>query len=282
NHAPVARNDAYQVDRGNVLKSDNVATVEQDFSSDPGWTSHGNNQGGNEFGYQDGKIGGRFTRSSSARHYGDTNLASPISFDLPFSASGSFRAEDINHPDFGNGMMFGHFTVGGPDEGVQNGPFKVGIGLTDNSQGNVLWWYGGILDNSGLAMDAVGHVVLELKSDHEWSYNWNPEGGQGHGSLTVTLDGKASTLELSQQQRQMLTGSMNAFGLAGNPASHPNSGMFADISIDNVSYTSSQGQGVLANDSDPDGDAIESHLVRDVQHGTLALAKDGTFTYTPD
>lgn len=39
--------------------------------------------------------------------------------------------------------------------------------------------------------------------------------------------------------------------------------------------------GVLDNDSDLDGDRIAAALVTDVAHGTLSLAGDGSFTYTP-
>jgi VCBS repeat-containing protein len=42
------------------------------------------------------------------------------------------------------------------------------------------------------------------------------------------------------------------------------------------------GPGVLANDSDPDGDALAAELVTGPAHGTLALSPDGGFTYTPD
>ncbi|MBI5494768.1 MAG: tandem-95 repeat protein [Deltaproteobacteria bacterium] len=39
--------------------------------------------------------------------------------------------------------------------------------------------------------------------------------------------------------------------------------------------------GVLANDLDPDLDALTAHVVSDVAHGTLTLAADGSFTYQP-
>jgi hypothetical protein len=39
---------------------------------------------------------------------------------------------------------------------------------------------------------------------------------------------------------------------------------------------------VLANDDDPDGDALTAVLVDDVTDGSLALNDDGSFTYTPD
>ena len=40
--------------------------------------------------------------------------------------------------------------------------------------------------------------------------------------------------------------------------------------------------GVLANDSDVDGDGLTAVLVTDVGHGSLTLNADGSFTYTPD
>jgi VCBS repeat-containing protein len=40
--------------------------------------------------------------------------------------------------------------------------------------------------------------------------------------------------------------------------------------------------GVLANDSDGDGDSLHTVLGVNVAHGTLALAADGSFVYTPN
>ena len=39
--------------------------------------------------------------------------------------------------------------------------------------------------------------------------------------------------------------------------------------------------GVLGNDPDPDGDALEAQLVTGPSHGTLTLNLDGSFVYTP-
>ena len=39
--------------------------------------------------------------------------------------------------------------------------------------------------------------------------------------------------------------------------------------------------GVLANDSDIDGDPLSAILVSDVSNGSLTLNPDGSFTYTP-
>ena len=55
------------------------------------------------------------------------------------------------------------------------------------------------------------------------------------------------------------------------------------------SYTTAEGTaltvdapGVLANDSDPDGDTLTAVLVGNPGHGTLALNPNGSFVYTPD
>jgi VCBS repeat-containing protein len=45
--------------------------------------------------------------------------------------------------------------------------------------------------------------------------------------------------------------------------------------------TQLNGTSVLANDSDPDGDALSAVQIAGPAHGTLALAANGTFSYTP-
>ena len=40
--------------------------------------------------------------------------------------------------------------------------------------------------------------------------------------------------------------------------------------------------GVLSNDTDPDGDALEAVLLGGPTNGTLALAADGSFSYQQD
>ncbi len=40
-------------------------------------------------------------------------------------------------------------------------------------------------------------------------------------------------------------------------------------------------KGVLANDSDPDGDSLTAWLVTGPSRGTLSLNQDGSFTYWP-
>ncbi len=69
------------------------------------------------------------------------------------------------------------------------------------------------------------------------------------------------------------------------------------VGVDNIgpiagddSYVVTQGttfeiaaaDGVLANDSDPDGDALSAEIVTSAVHGILVLSADGAFSYTPE
>lgn len=51
--------------------------------------------------------------------------------------------------------------------------------------------------------------------------------------------------------------------------------------VDEDALLSVLAPGVLANDSDSDGDALAARLVQDVAHGTLSLNANGSFTYSP-
>ena len=53
------------------------------------------------------------------------------------------------------------------------------------------------------------------------------------------------------------------------------------VAAEDAEFTLSAAQGVLANDSDPDGDAMTAVLAGTVSRGTLTLNADGSFTYTP-
>ena len=57
----------------------------------------------------------------------------------------------------------------------------------------------------------------------------------------------------------------------------------ADIYSTNANTTLvTTGPGILTNDTDVDGDALSAMLVTNASHGTLLLAADGSFTYTPN
>ncbi|MCU0785444.1 MAG: Ig-like domain-containing protein, partial [Verrucomicrobia bacterium] len=53
------------------------------------------------------------------------------------------------------------------------------------------------------------------------------------------------------------------------------------VSIVGLLSNGTPSAGILANDTDADGDALTALLVSNVSHGSLALNPDGSFTYTP-
>jgi subtilisin-like proprotein convertase family protein len=79
------------------------------------------------------------------------------------------------------------------------------------------------------------------------------------------------------------SGTLVAWGLRPSTTGCANS---APLAVDD-SYAAAAGRtldasSVLANDTDADANALTALKVSDPAHGTLALAPDGTFSYTPD
>ncbi|MFP6621258.1 MAG: Ig-like domain-containing protein, partial [Pirellulaceae bacterium] len=55
-----------------------------------------------------------------------------------------------------------------------------------------------------------------------------------------------------------------------------------EINENKVLNVNTAAASILANDSDPDGDALTAVIVKTVEHGSLQIKDDGTFTYTPE
>src|SRR5690606_20294951 len=55
-----------------------------------------------------------------------------------------------------------------------------------------------------------------------------------------------------------------------------------EYTLEEDSTLTVEADGVLANDTDPDGDPLTASLISEPQHGTLVFNSDGSFTYTPE
>ncbi len=79
-----------------------------------------------------------------------------------------------------------------------------------------------------------------------------------------------------------LSPGFSVFGLVGvNGANHAPTAADDSYATAADSPLNLPARGVLANDLDPDGDALSAHVVAPPAHGTFVLGPDGSFTYTP-
>ncbi|MBO9475520.1 tandem-95 repeat protein [Shimia sp. R10_1] len=119
-------------------------------------------------------------------------------------------------------------------------------------------------------VSAASNGTVELTTEGDLRYTPEP-GFFGSDSFSYTItDGTGASATATVRVTVAL---VNLAPEAGNDSY----GLTEDGSL-----TVTAGDGVLANDSDPDGDALSVSLQSDVSHGVLSLGADGSFTYTPD
>ena len=128
------------------------------------------------------------------------------------------------------------------------------------------------VDNTELTIQRVGNGpfngALTLQEDGSFVYTPNA-GFDGRDSFRYILtDGNATSLSA-----QVVLAIGNDVPVARSDNYELDLNTTLDVEFANR---------VLVNDTDADGDALGVTLVEDVQHGTLDLRADGTFSYTPD
>ncbi|OYV82260.1 MAG: hypothetical protein B7Z73_17220, partial [Planctomycetia bacterium 21-64-5] len=111
------------------------------------------------------------------------------------------------------------------------------------------------------------------------------------GSLTLNSDGSFSYTPATHY-----VGSVT-FGVEAYDSSQSSTPVSDSINVTNEppdafndqyylptgqTFTTTAANGVLANDSDADGDTLTARLVTGPSHGSLTLNSDGSFSYTPD
>ena len=104
----------------------------------------------------------------------------------------------------------------------------------------------------------------------------NPLGLDGDIAEIRIYDG-----QLTEAEVQNVHGSLTSYYNNGRPVANADEYTFPeDAGILETIVTSSNG--VLKNDTDPDGDALTAVVVETTSHGELGLAADGGFIYTPE
>jgi hypothetical protein len=95
--------------------------------------------------------------------------------------------------------------------------------------------------------------------------------GTGNRTLTATYSGDASSDPSSDTESHQVVA----------PNSPPNSSDDAYTTTEDNTLTVAA-PGVLGNDTDPDGDALQAEKVSDPANGTVTLRANGSFDYTPN
>lgn len=115
----------------------------------------------------------------------------------------------------------------------------------------------------------VEHGILDLFADGSFMYEPSP-GYFGTDTFTyIANDGEFDS--------NIATVTIEIIMVNQAPISNDND----YITPENTTLTISVLEGVLSNDTDPDGDSLSSELLMTTTHGDLILSKDGAFTYTP-
>ena len=110
-----------------------------------------------------------------------------------------------------------------------------------------------------------------LSLDPDGSFIYTPDGGFS-GSDGFTYHASDSSTNSNVVTASIIVTAGN------NPPVAADDG----YSVDEDAMLTVSAPGVLANDSDPDGDPIIVSLLTNVSHGLLDLNADGSFTYTPN
>ncbi|MBA3318535.1 MAG: Ig-like domain repeat protein, partial [Gemmatimonadales bacterium] len=103
----------------------------------------------------------------------------------------------------------------------------------------------------------------------------------GRCTLALTVEG-ARTLTASYQGSGLFTASSDTEGHTVDAPDTPPTAVDDGFSATAGVELSVPAPGVLANDSDADGDPLSAQLLTGVANGVLALNADGSFTYTPN
>jgi hypothetical protein len=193
-------------------KQDNLKKV--DFSQDPGWDSYRNRIIPNpppktkqDFGYRTtnkaggakaGEIGGRAQRAATPAWY-----ARPIptkTLNDKLSASGKFS---VTWDDNGNGILFGFFNTDSKGWRAKNSLlFRLdGNGMkywVFYEYGTQHWLAGGAGCFEGDAYQTTKTPPMKADgASHDWKLEYDPDGANGNGEITFTLDSKPWKMALT-------------------------------------------------------------------------------------
>jgi streptogramin lyase len=232
---------------------------------------------------------GVITEFSLASGSGPYGIVTGPNGNLWFTELGSSKIGEI----VPSGVFEGVITEFFPSSGAQ--PY----GITVGPDGNL--WFAEIGRNS-IGNITTGGIVTEYTIPTSNVYPEEivsgPNGDLYFSEVSSSAIGQVTT-DGAFDQIPTPTHNSEPTGIAAGPDDHI---WFAESGVDQIarlnlnpaaaddSYTYAEdftltqnsGGGVLANDSDPEGDSLTAVKVSDPAHGSVTLSPDGSFIYTPD
>ncbi|NLE37509.1 MAG: tandem-95 repeat protein, partial [Pirellulaceae bacterium] len=122
---------------------------------------------------------------------------------------------------------------------------------------------------SAVLVAGASHGTVSLAANGSFTYT---PSANYHGTDTFTYRATDGSL----------TSNTATVTITVNPVNDEPVGVANQYAVaTNETLTVAAGNGVLANDTDVDGDQLQANLVTGVSHGTLSLNANGSFVYTP-
>jgi CSLREA domain-containing protein len=125
---------------------------------------------------------------------------------------------------------------------------------------------------------ATTAVVTEIAPNDGTTYDVAVSGMTTDGTVIASIPANAAQ-DADQNGNTASTSTDNTVTFIANSAPKAENDSY---STNKDTPLSVAGPGVLANDTDPDGDTLSAVLDSGPDHGTLILNPDGSFTYTPN
>jgi hypothetical protein len=108
---------------------------------------------------------------------------------------------------------------------------SLGIEITDNTV--VGYYFTAVCaPTQKLHRNSDGPVIRPLRQRQPFSFDYDPKANNGVGRITVTLDGKAHTMDLTPEQRKA-GATMDRFGIMNARRG----GKYVDVYVDDLTYT---------------------------------------------